>query len=57
MVHFGRLSDGKSGFSHSPVFRYYHIKDQDQVGGVDVNEFAREHNLLKFTFVRHPFGR
>ena len=39
------------------VFRYYHIENQEKAGGIDVDKFAKEHILLKFTFVRHPFGR
>ena len=57
MVHFRELSGGESKGTHLSVFKYYHIENQEKAGGIDVDKFAREHNLLKFTFVRHPFGR
>ena len=56
-MHFYHLSDKKSGSSHRQVTKYYHIEGQDKVGGIPVDKFAKEHNLLKFTFVRHPFER
>ena len=57
MVHFRELSGSESEDTHLRVFRYYHIENQEKAGGIDVDKFAKEHNLLKFTFVRHPFGR
>ena len=57
VMHFHRLSDGKSGHTHQKMIEYYHVKGQNQVNGVDVDEFAKKNHLFKFTFVRHPFDR
>lgn len=56
-MHFHHLSGGKSGNTHNKMMKYYHIEGQDKANGINVNEFAKEHNLFKFTYVRHPFDR
>ena len=38
---------------HSKTF-YYCSKEKP---GFNVDDFSREHGLLKFAFVRHPFDR
>ena len=43
-------------FMHETVPKLLH-KDGQELENFDVASFAKQHNLLTFSFVRHPFER